>query len=278
MPVLTLAFRLLSILIPAAGLVSNVSADEPKPAGPTSAEKVKIPAVAPSEYFILTGEELPSPFVPLKPRTVEDRKQVEATTAYGVARALEGRREWTQAISLLENALKIDADSVTILRRLSKLSFNLGRTDAGVKFSKRVLAVEPGDTDTMSLLVNYYNRRNDPAGAEAVLREILANPGPPRPVLSPDQIPGALDSDKFFDRFDAVMSLRRSGPAAFPQIEQLLNAPSRRQKLGALQVLAFMRPTDRTLMPDAVRAHAEALSHDPDETIRTMAMRALRAE
>lgn len=149
-------------------------ADEPK--SPAPPEKPKIPAIPPFEYFILTGEEPPAPFVPLKPRTVEDRKQVEATTAYSVARALEGRREWTQAISLLEGALKIDPDSVTLLRRLSKLSFVLGRTEAGVGFSKRVLAADPGDTDTMSRLVAYYTRRNDLTGAEGVLRDILANP------------------------------------------------------------------------------------------------------
>ena len=174
MPRLSRPYLLILSLFLTIGSPRTSVADEPK--SPAPPEKPKAPAIPPFEYFILTGEEPAAPFVPLKPRTVEDRKQVEATTAYSVARALEGRREWTQAISLLEGALKIDPDSVTLLRRLSKLSFVLGRTEAGVGFSKRVLSADPGDTDTMSRLVAYYTRRNELSGAEAVLREILANP------------------------------------------------------------------------------------------------------
>ena len=169
-------YLLILSLIPPSGFFASATADEPTTPVASPSEKTKAPKIPPSEYFILTGEEPPVPFVPLTPRTVEDRKQVEATTAYSVARALEGRREWTQAIALLENALKGDPNSVTLLRRLSKLSFVLGRTDAGVGFSKRVLAADPGDTETMSRLVAYYSRRNDLPGAEAVLRDILANP------------------------------------------------------------------------------------------------------
>ena len=37
--------------------------------------------------------------------------------------------------------------------------------------------IEPGDTDTLSSLVEYYNRKKDiPRAAEALLKEVLANP------------------------------------------------------------------------------------------------------
>ncbi len=117
-----------------------------------------------------------SPSFRSTPRTVEDRKRIEAITAYSVARALEDKRSLSEAIALLEEALKLDPNSVTILRRLSRVCFVLGRTEAGIKYCKRVLEVDPGDTDTISRLVGYYNRRNDPAGAESVLADVLANP------------------------------------------------------------------------------------------------------
>ncbi|MFO0953513.1 MAG: tetratricopeptide repeat protein [Isosphaeraceae bacterium] len=130
-----------------------------------------------AKLFALPGEDPPQPFVPLKPRTVEDRERVEALTEFSVARALEDRRNWSDAIVLLEKALKREPESVTILRRLSRLCFILGRTENGIEYSKRVLTVDPGDTETITRLVNYYNnRRNDPAGAEAVLTDVLKNP------------------------------------------------------------------------------------------------------
>lgn len=136
-----------------------------KPAGPEGSKSPSLPF-----------EDPPQSFVPLHPRTVEDRQRVEAITAFSVARALEARRSWTESIALLEQGLKLDPDSVTILRKLSALNFALGKTEQGIGYSKRVLDVDPGDTETITRLVGYYNRRNDPTGAESVLKGVLANP------------------------------------------------------------------------------------------------------
>jgi tetratricopeptide (TPR) repeat protein len=129
-----------------------------------------------AQFYLLLGEDPAQPYVPLKPRTVEERKHLDAVLDYGVARALEDRRNWAEAIALLEQALKLEPDSITVLRRLSALCFSLGRTEQGVKYSKHVLEAEPGDTATITRLVGYYRNRNDAAGAEAVLKDVLANP------------------------------------------------------------------------------------------------------
>ncbi len=72
---------------------------------------------------------------------------------------------------------KLDPDSVAILRRLSRIYLGaLGRPDLAVDFGKKVLAIEPADTDTLSRLVEYYNRKNDTAGCQGVLKEVLTNP------------------------------------------------------------------------------------------------------
>src|SRR5581483_5709596 len=81
------------------------SADRPGPIGPT--------------------EDVPQPFVPLHPRTVEDRRQIEALQAFTAARALEDRRMLREAIELLEEAHKKDPESLAILRHLSRLCFAL---------------------------------------------------------------------------------------------------------------------------------------------------------
>lgn len=184
-----------SVRIQAVGLASLLTlscalttrGDEPTtPTPPADASKPKTAAAATPDMdakslaerarlFIQPAEDYPQPFVPLHPRTVEDRKQIEVMRDFSVARALEDRRAWSDAIVLLEDALKVDPDSVTLLRRLSRLCFILGRTDPAIRYSKRVLALEPGDTETISRLVTYFNRRNEPNNAESILKEVLAN-------------------------------------------------------------------------------------------------------
>ncbi len=95
---------------------------------------------------------------------------------YSAARALEDRRAWADAAALLQEALKLDPDSIAVARRLTRIYIGaLARPELAVEYGKRVLKIEPGDSETLTQLVDYY-RKNDAAGAEAVLNEVLANP------------------------------------------------------------------------------------------------------
>ncbi len=122
------------------------------------------------------GEPVPEPFVPLHPRTAEDRDRIEVLNAYVTARALEEQKRLKDAIDILQRTLEKSPDSVAILRRLSGLNFALGQVDQGVDYAKKVIEVEPGDTTTLNRLMIYYLRRNDANGAEALLRKVLENP------------------------------------------------------------------------------------------------------
>ncbi len=127
--------------------------------------------------FTQLGADMAQPFVPLRPATVEDRRRTEVLRLFGEARALEDRRQWSDAAALLQEALKVDPDSVAIARRLSRIYVGaLGRPDLAVQYSKRVLAAEPSDSDTLTRLVDFYNQRNDSASALALVQEVLANP------------------------------------------------------------------------------------------------------
>ncbi len=147
---------------------STTEAIEPRAGGQTQADDKGI--------TIQPGDDPPRPFVPLRPSTVDDRRRIEAVRLYTAARALEDQGAWTDAVALLQEALKLDPDSIAIARRLCRIYIGaLGRPDLAVQYGKRVLAIEPGDTDTLSQLVDYY-KKNDPAGAEGLLNEVLANP------------------------------------------------------------------------------------------------------
>jgi tetratricopeptide (TPR) repeat protein len=131
-----------------------------------------------SELFLQPGDDVLRPFVPLRPATVEDRRRIEALRLYSAARALEARRAWADAVALLQEALKLDPESVAITRRLCRIYVGaLGRAELAVQYGKRVLAEEPGDSETLLLLVDHFNRRaNDPAASESLLNDVLANP------------------------------------------------------------------------------------------------------
>jgi tetratricopeptide (TPR) repeat protein len=127
-------------------------------------------------FYSQQGEDTPRPFVPLRPSTVDDRQHTELVRLYSAARALEERRAWTDAAALLQEALKLDPDSIAVARRLTRIYIGaLGRPDLAVQYGKRVLAIDPGDSETLIQLVEYY-KRHDAAGAEALLNEVLSNP------------------------------------------------------------------------------------------------------
>ncbi len=136
----------------------RVAADPPRNAPGTSV------TVDRSASFGLPGEDPPPPFVPVHPRTVEDQRHIEAVRDYCAARAMEDQKKWSESIALLEEALKIEPNSIAILRRLSRLYFGRGETEQALRYSKRVLETDPGDTGTISRLVVHYLRKNDPAG------------------------------------------------------------------------------------------------------------------
>jgi tetratricopeptide (TPR) repeat protein len=130
-----------------------------------------------AEFFSQPGDDAPRPSVPLRPSTVEDRRRLEAIRLYTAARAVEDRGQWADAVELLLEASKLDPDSVAIARRLAKLYIGaLSRPDKATQYARRVLAIEPGDTETLVRLVEFYVKRGEPESAEALLKEVLANP------------------------------------------------------------------------------------------------------
>ncbi len=162
----------LAIFMAANGGAARVAlGDDPKPQ-----DNAPVAKTAPAD-FALPGEDPPAVFVPKTPRTAAEQKKVEATRLYAEARSLEDRRQLSEAITVLEKALTNDPESIPILRRLSRLCIALGRTEKSVEYSRRVLLAEPDDSETIARLVDYYkNRKRDNAKAEALLKEVLANP------------------------------------------------------------------------------------------------------
>jgi tetratricopeptide (TPR) repeat protein len=166
-------------LVHASAIASPAQLQAERQGQPTAQAQAPAPAIRPdvASVFSQPGDDPPRPFVPLHPQTVEDRERTEALRLYMAARALEDRGVFGDAVTLLQQAQKLDPDSVAIVRRLSRIYLGaLGRPDQAVEYGRKVLTAEPGDTETLSRLVEFYLRKPDTAACEALLKEILANP------------------------------------------------------------------------------------------------------
>jgi len=158
---------------PLAAGEQQAGVQEPKAPGAPSPKEKRLDL---NEFYGQPGDDAPRPFVPLRPSTTDDRHRLEVVRLYAAGRALEDRREWNDAVAVLQEALKLEPDSIAVSRRLCRLYIGaLSRPELAVDYGKRVLKSEPGDSETLSQLVEYY-RRNDAAAAESLLNEVLANP------------------------------------------------------------------------------------------------------
>jgi tetratricopeptide (TPR) repeat protein len=161
-----------------------------------------------AEFFSQPGDDTPRPSVPLRPATVDDRRRLEATRLYTAARSLEDQGKWSDAVDLLQQASKLDPDSVAIARRLAKIYIGaFGRPELATQYGRRVLSIEPNDTEILARLVEFYIKRGEPESAEALLKEVLANP------KLPAHAPGRLVAEFELGRIYATR-LKRLDKAA----------------------------------------------------------------
>lgn len=116
------------------------------------------------------------PFVPLHPRTVEERNRVEAEKAFARARALESERKWSEAVDELKKALADAPASAPILRRLTRLCFALNKNEEAVKYGIKAVEAEPGDAQVLRVVAAYLSRNDERDAAEALIRKTIADP------------------------------------------------------------------------------------------------------
>ncbi len=235
----------------------------PKPAGPDAS-----PRLAPADYG-LPGEDPPRAFVPAHPRSVEEQRRVESLRHYAAARAFEERRQLSEAIKTLEKALAGDPESIPVLRRLSRINFALGREAPAIAYSKRVIAADPGDIETVAFLVQHD--KDDLPAAEAMLKGLAANPKLPRDSV------GALYVQLELGNIYEATQRPDKAAACFARVVDALDektnarlAPSElRRFLGPDEGQAYLRFgrvfAQAKKHDEAIRAFRRGLVYDPDE-------------
>src|SRR5262245_55829635 len=87
------------------GFALQLLADDPKP-----------PVDAKSRQFLITGQEPAEPFVPLRPRTMEDTEKLEAIKQFCIACKYESEYRWSDAIEAYRKAIAHDPKSIALYR------------------------------------------------------------------------------------------------------------------------------------------------------------------
>ncbi len=264
-------------------IASALAAASGPAAGPPSAFGGQAPAPAPGQVpsgdgaklapgdFALPGEDPPRAFVPARPRSVEDQKHVESLRYFAAARAQEDDRKFADAIKTLEKALASEPTSVPVLRRLSSLNFALGREEPAIAYSRRVFAVDPGDIETVALLINHY--KDDQAAAEALLTEVASNP-----KLDKNSV-GALYVDyELGNLYEATLRMDKAATAFAKVVDALDDKTNARIKPSDLKrflgndeaqaYLRFGRVFKQANKVDlAINAFRRGLVYEPDDPL-----------
>jgi tetratricopeptide (TPR) repeat protein len=221
--------------------------------------------------FGLPGEDPPKAFVPARPRTVEEQKRVESLRYYAVGRAYEERRQFIEAIKAFEKALESEPGSTPVLRRLSRINFALGRDEAAVAIGRRILEAEPGDVETVELLLRHF--KEDPPSAEALLLEVSKNP-----KLDKKSIGALYVEYELGNFFEASLQFDKAA-AAFAKVVDAIDdkANSRltpadlRRFLGTEESQSYLRfgrvflQAKRTDL--AIKAFQRGLVYDPEDAL-----------
>lgn len=238
---------------------------------PASKSASEADSKLPPAEFGLPGEDPPKAFVPAHPRSVEEQKRIESLRYYAVGRALEERRQFGEAIKSLEKALAADPTSVTILRRLGQINIGIGRQEAGIAFGRRVLETDPGDIETIELLIRQF--KDDPAAAEALLNDVAKNP-----KLVKNSAGAIFVEYELGNLYEASLQFDKAADAFTKVIDALddhsrvkLTPAETRRFLGTDEAQSYLRfgrvflQAKRT--DPAIKAFRRGLVYDPDEPL-----------
>ena len=217
-------------------------------------------------------EEMPAPFVPKVPRSVEDQARIEATRHYVRARALEDQAQFREAIAELLEAARLDPDASAIPKRLARLQRGLGDIEAAAESSRTALALDPGDPASQILLVGYFLEiKQSPTDAAELLQSILDDP-----KLDPNGA-GAILAHRLLGDLDATLLGDRAAAAReYAKVLEAADGPAGR-KLSRVDLLRIFRGDEADAylqfgavflsegqFDQAIRALRRVLARDPE--------------
>ncbi len=122
------------------------------PGGSVWGDEPKSQLADKSQHFLITGQEPAEPFVPLRPRTMEDTRKLEAVKYYCVGVWYENEYRWPDAIEAYRKALEYDPKSVRLYKSIIKVCSVARRPQDAVKYLRKAVDVAPDDYELLGQL------------------------------------------------------------------------------------------------------------------------------
>jgi tetratricopeptide (TPR) repeat protein len=134
-----------------------------------------------SRYFLHTGIE-PAPLLdPLRPRTAEDQRKLDALTWFCLGRRYTLERRWHEALQAYQKALDYDPDQPFIYEEIIRLCRILQRQKDLQNYLRKAIEVDPQNHHFLSQLALQVAEDGDLESAEKLLERALQSPRlPPR--------------------------------------------------------------------------------------------------
>lgn len=100
---------------------------------------------------------------PVKQRSPEEQRKLDASAWYMTGQLLQGRNDFRGALQAYKNAVRIDPKSITIHRAIIPLAFSLNQQNDAIDYAKRAVLLDPNDHQLLHQLGIYmYSRRQIP--------------------------------------------------------------------------------------------------------------------
>lgn len=92
------------------------------------------------------------PFVPSKPRSPEESKQIDSAAWYMTGRMREARNDFIGAYEAYKKAMEQNPNSIEVYRVLIRLASGLDKTDEAIEYAQKAVELDPEDYELMRKL------------------------------------------------------------------------------------------------------------------------------
>ncbi len=116
------------------------------------------------------------PLVPVKPRTPDDQKRVEAAAHFATGRLLETRNELRRALEHYRKAVELDPTAVEVYRSLVPLAMQLDQSEDAVRLALKAVELDPQDFELLMRIGVEFSRQRDFALGLKYLEQAIKSP------------------------------------------------------------------------------------------------------
>lgn len=149
----------------------SFAGDDEKPATPAAS-----PAPTGKSIQIQEFDDPTAPLTPIKPRSEDEQKRIDAVSWFAAGRVLETRNQFANALRAYQEAIKLDPRAVVVYRVIIPLAFGLNKTEDAVRWMLEAVKLDPDDYQLLRRLGTFLANQGNLAEAAQLLEQATKSP------------------------------------------------------------------------------------------------------